>query len=238
MPQWQQEEEKMIRQKTGYKGSTEKWRVFLSEWQVQIAEITGGGNFDFQNFDGTNNAKYLNEKFNNLPKSYLEFIEAGGNNLLSIANWEDPIAGYPSFFEKEKVDLFKKYQEKYDEYNQDDYAYDIEIDADYFKYSGGNTEYDLNDLEKSLLIGEEGPGQVYGIFLLNPIHISEDKEWEGWFWAPNITGGIPRRYPSFAHLVAQKYVTDLVLMGKSSEPILYFNKDWEDSKISEIIEII
>ena len=221
---------------SGYQGTREKWRLFLSEWQNQVNPITGGDKFDFMNFNGDENVKFLNKKFKNLPQSYLDFIGAGGNNLISIADWMDPIQGHPSFFSENDVDLFQKFEEKYHEYNQDDYAYDIEINEDYFNYSGSNLEYDLDDLEKSLLIGEEGPKQAYGIFLLNPTHVTLDKEWEGWFWAPNTTGGGPRRYPSFAHLVAQRYVLDLVLMKKSDESILYWNKNWESSELKNIIK--
>ena len=44
-----------------------------------------------------------------------------------------------------------------------------------------------------------------GVYLLNPEAVTPDGEWEAWFFANWVPGA--RRYPSFAHLMRDEYLT-------------------------------
>ena len=71
----------------------------------------------------------------------------------------------------------------------------------YFAYNG-NPTFDVQHLRQSLKIADPVAGDSM-IYVLNPMAVAEDGEWEAWRDAHWIPGA--ERYPSFALLMQAEY---------------------------------
>ena len=225
---------------SGYKGSVALWKEALTCWQEEISSEVVGANFSFADYDGREDARLLKERYPNLPKSYLDFVEAGGPYLRSVdSGWDEQEGvnrGFPSFIQFSDVDWMKA-SDSYPEWREIARMWSSEVlDKKYFTYSGQNLDFNAPEFDELLLVGHEGSSSYKAIYLINPLHLSVDGEWEGWFWYPGRTGGA-RRYPSFPHLVAQKYIYDRFLLDQSREILLYFDEsDWDSLCLSKVLE--
>ena len=210
----------MIYEDSGYIGNVEAWIEFLDYWQEEIAEHQGSGKkFDYKSKPITDPKEF--NKFGRLPKSYVDFVLAGGLNFLPMPSRED---GEPKqFFDLDKIEKLKGRPDFEYWINgcTEDYARSAEDlkDENYFKYDPDQMAFRVKDYESLLLLGCEN---TYSAYLLNPAHMDENGEWEAWNWVT-----LPIRLPSFAHLVAQVYCFDLRSMNKSIDFSLYWNKAWE-----------
>lgn len=73
-------------------------------------------------------------------------------------------------------------------------------DPDYFSYiPDRGADYCGEHVEALLQISDEEDG----VYLLNPMAVTTDAEWEAWFLAPWVPGA--RRYPSFAHMMRSEH---------------------------------
>lgn len=224
---------------SGYKGNPDLWREALICWQEEISIEIKSEKFDFAAHNGSKDVEFLKSKYPDLPKSYLDFIEAGGQNLRSIASGEvDGInLGFASFIDPHKVDYYRLFEDGYLEWKEmaDGYLPDI-YDQGYFDYSVSNLNFNASEFSETFIVGQEGSRQGKAVYLLNPTHKSIDGEWEGWYWYPSHTGGAVR-YRSFAHLVAQKYIYDRFLLEKSREISLHFDEsNWDNLCLSKVLE--
>ena len=75
--------------------------------------------------------------------------------------------------------------------------------AKYFSYDGGPFS-DMAHFQKSLKIADPTAGDS-AIYVLNPLAVAGDGEWEAWMHAHWIPGA--ERFPSFAHLMKSSYAT-------------------------------
>ena len=226
-------------QHSGYKGSVGAWKEVLSHWQAELAAHMRVEPFDFHAYQGQSQADALRAAHPNLPKSLLDFVAAGGMHLRSLGggDCEDDInRGFPSFLPAQRTQPYAQYGGDYAEYlDFSEEGDSVAIDEAYFRYEGDNLELEPTDFPHTFIVGEEGPDQCRGVYLLNPLRVSPDGEWEGWYWYPARTGDA-RRYASFAHLVAQKYTDDRYLMGKATEHLLYFDDvDWSSLCMSQVL---
>ena len=74
---------------------------------------------------------------------------------------------------------------------------------EYFSYTPKASEvFDKNHFKTSLLLSDPVIGDS-SMYLLNPMIVTEDGEWEAWFYAHWIPG--VKRYPSFSHLILEEY---------------------------------
>lgn len=74
---------------------------------------------------------------------------------------------------------------------------------EYFSYTKQSREaFDKEHFRTSLLISDPIFGET-AMYLLNPMVVTEDGEWEAWFSAHWIPGVV--RYPSFSHLMLNEY---------------------------------
>ena len=211
----------MIYDDSGYIGSVDAWIEFLDFWQKEIADFYGDKNaFDYKSKPIARPCELTN--FGRLPKSYVDFISAGGLNFLPILSRSEE--GGRQFFDLDKVVRLKDSPEF--EYwingNTEDYARSTEdlINENYFRYTPHQIAFRTEDYESLILVGCE---TTYSAYLLNPAHMDPNGEWEAWNWVTE-----PTRLPSFAHLVAQIYCFDLHSMNKSIDFSLYWNKAWEE----------
>jgi HEAT repeat protein len=74
----------------------------------------------------------------------------------------------------------------------------------YFAYDARVTFDDPEHFRQSLKIADSVEGDS-AIYLLNPLAVAEDGEWEAWLHADWIPGA--QRYPSFAHLMLAEYAS-------------------------------
>ena len=228
-------------QHSGYKGSVGAWKEVLSQWQAELAAHMRVEPFDFHAYEGQSQADALRAARPNLPKSLLDFVAAGGPHLRSLESGQCEVGinrGFPSFLPAQGAQPYAQFGGDYAAYlefaeEEDD---SVAIDEAYFRYEGDSLAFEPADFPHSFLVGEEGQDQCKGVYLLNPLRVSPDGEWEGWYWYPARTGGA-RRYASFAHLVAQKYTDDRYLMGKATEHSLYFDDvDWSSLCMSQVLD--
>ena len=224
---------------SGYKGTPELWRDALMCWQEELSSEISGNKFLFDSYDGRAEVAMLRNKYPNLPPSYLDFIEAGGPYLRSLASGDvDGVnMGFPSFLKPDEVGFYNTFGSNYIEWKEiaDMYLPDVP-DSEYFNYTESSLNFNASEFDETFLVGQEGSDQWGGIYLINPLHVSTDGEWEGWFWYPARTGGAVR-FRSFAHLVAQKYTYDRHMLYGTKEWILHFdNVDWAASCLGNILE--
>ena len=225
---------------SGYKGSVALWKEVLTCWQEEMSSEIVDANFSFADYDGRGDVRLLKERYPNLPRSYLDFVEAGGPHLRSIdSGWieeEGVNRGFPSFIKAADVDLMKE-SDSYPEWHEIAKEWRSEVlDKNYFSYTGSMLDFNAPEFGELLLVGHEASSTYKAVYLINPLHVSVDGEWEGWYWYPASTGGA-RRFPSFAHLAAQKYIYDRFLLDNSREILLYFDEsDWGSLCLSKVLE--
>ena len=75
-------------------------------------------------------------------------------------------------------------------------------DEAYYDYSQGSaSDYRAEHMKSLIQISDVDDG----VYLLNPEAATPDGEWEAWFFANWVPGAV--RYPSFAHLMVQQYLS-------------------------------
>ena len=209
----------MIYNESGYIGDVNAWVEFLDHWQEEIENNEDlGAKYDYKSKPIDNPDEFT--RFGKLPKSYVDFILAGGLNFL-------PLSSRLEGMEKQFFDLgmVRKFKESPDfEYwingFAEDYGSEEELeDENYFKFNPGQLAFRAKDYDSLLLIGSSGD---YIAYILNYSHMDLNGEWESWSFATTAS-----RFPSFAHLVAQVYCYDLQMMNKSRDFCLYWNREWE-----------
>ncbi len=75
-------------------------------------------------------------------------------------------------------------------------------DEEYYDYSKGSAPDHRAAHMKSLVQISDVDD---GVYLLNPEAVTPNGEWEAWFFANWVPGAV--RYPSFAHLMLQEYLS-------------------------------
>lgn len=198
---------------SGYHGSEQEWSSFLSCWQKEILKkINGQGEYFSEeerlvhenkgaNYPPASSSiiQRLEERLGiSLPNSYKHF-------LLSSNGWIQirMDSGDGVVFPAENVGWLK---DKHPEIISDWYA-GVERkrwvdDEKYYNYSYTQDPIYMRDeyLDSALMISSVVDS---GLYLLNPMVISKDGEWEAWFFGWELPGAL--RFKSFAHLMRYAY---------------------------------
>ncbi len=216
---------------SGYKGNVDLWKEAFSCWGKQIGHAGEIINKNLAD-NGTAKLDTIYSRYSDLPKSYLDFVIAGGAGLKTLQDIEYPHEDYiPRFFNPENVGYFNEnHKEDYEIWTDD--PLDDELNEEYFQYNNaGAWLYRTSEFIAMLAVGWEQNG---GLYLLNPTHKTIDGEWEAGLLHPKIPGII--RFKSFAHLVAQLYIENLNEMNHSAQRGLYsFEDNWDKTCFSKII---
>ncbi len=198
---------------SGYKGQTSDWDKFLSCWENEIvnnlssqAELyTPEEQLVYERKSSRyppaslEEIKHIEKKLNvSLPKSYVDFLKASNGWIQVHFDASDGLV-----FPIEKIGWLR-------EKNNDLIADWFRIprqstqveDVVYFNYTTSQDASLIRDeyLEHSLVISEVVDS---GVYLLNPKIITEDGEWEAWFFGWELPGAI--RFKSFAQLMRYAY---------------------------------
>lgn len=130
-----------------------------------------------------------------LPRSYREFLLASnGWGVLSHAIWRLWSTAELEWFKTRNqrwIDIWTKPR-------RDGRPRPDVPDEDYFVYGPSQESYNIREryLPSMLEISDKGDAAV---LLLNPEVVSQDGEWEAWFFASWLNGAM--RFPSFADLM-------------------------------------
>jgi hypothetical protein len=128
-----------------------------------------------------------------LPPSYKSF-------LLTTNGWRATTAFIHRVRPAAEVDWFRVENEQWAEIYQESGS--EEDDEDYYRYSEAGAPGHRADHMSSLLqISDVGDG----VYLLNPLAVTPDGEWEAWFFSNWVPGA--ERYPSFGHLLIHDFTT-------------------------------
>ena len=215
------------------------WRSALQQLHRQASAVTPY-EFDFLNFNGSAERQLLANRHACLPKSYLDFVEAGGTHFRFVdgAQSTHDNDGFPSFLAADEVTRVTCAKERMDAYNAINELFSEDTpDEDYFRYSADNERFNPTEFSQTLLRGVDGPDQMDGIYLLNPAHQDHDGEWESMMWLLGRTESVVR-YPTFAHLFAQKYFLDLHLLDENKPWLLYENEQaLANSTLSNLVRL-
>lgn len=76
-------------------------------------------------------------------------------------------------------------------------------DEEYFSYTDEAIGHFRDEQLAQMLLAADSAEGDSAIYLLNPTAVTEDGEWEAWFFANWVPGA--ERYPSFAHLMLAQY---------------------------------
>ena len=139
-----------------------------------------------------------------LPSSYRNF-------LLTSNGWSRASELIDRIRPAVKVDwLQSDNPELLDASSEDEPAYEP---LDYFSYDGRPTYYAAH-LRECLIIADPIAGDSM-IYLLNPLVVAEDGEWEAWRFAHWIPGA--ERFPSFALLMRAEHASFLAIEKSSGD---------------------
>jgi HEAT repeat protein len=199
--------------------SVDEWRTFLQHWSDDWLAI--GESFSpavrrarWLGFKPATEAQIAKLEVRigyRLPPSYRAF-------LLTTNGWRTisrMIGGIRPAAKVEWLDVVDPQRLDAYDVRQTSEPYDGVSREEYFSYDGRPT-FDVAHLKRSLKIADSGDGDT-AIYLLNPLVVTEDGEWEAWIDAHWIPGA--ERYPSFAHLMRAEYASFRIAeLGKSEEP--------------------
>jgi hypothetical protein len=128
-----------------------------------------------------------------LPPSYRSF-------LLVSNGWRRTTFAVGGIRPAAEVDWFRVQNEQWVEAYSESGS-DLPDDL-YYDYSNGSaSDHRAEHLKSLVQISDVDDG----VYLLNPDAVTPDGEWEAWFFANWVPGAV--RYPSFAHLMIQQYLS-------------------------------
>lgn len=140
-----------------------------------------------------------------LPPSYRSFLlVTNGWRLWSHLDW---------IFSIDEVRWYAQdHQDNIDAWNDPDERWDVP-DEEYFVYGSAQRSTDLRVeyLPQTLYIGESVGGQ----FLLNPNIVTNDGEWETWYFSGGLPGAV--RYRSFWDFMQSEYEGLIELLNDLAE---------------------
>jgi hypothetical protein len=214
---------------SNYVGSVEKWRGALACWHAALPSVPLGSQ-----------AQLLPEqieRLTHLPKSYREFVMAGGLTFQQTTSRDPQLATViRRFLNPSQIGLFQKLEPvSFGIWTNPGAVFDYPLSEQYFRYDASS--FDLSrssELDKMWVVGTEEGG---GFYLLNPVHKAIDGEWEAILLHPKIPGMV--RFKTFAHLMAQLYVESIVPAPKASDPkaswLYYSREEWSSSCLNDIL---
>lgn len=180
--------------------TTTEWLTFLAAWQTGARAAKSDHPPSLSHPPATPNelaATELRLKMGSpLPPSFRAF-------LLTTNGWDFASPAVPILRSAEKITWFKKQNRDWIAAFTDPSIRGLPVPPEetYYNYSPEVAEhYQTSHLPHTLQIAEIGDAAV---FLLNPMVVHHDGEWEAWFladWLPGV-----RRYRSFADLMLRQY---------------------------------
>lgn len=222
-----------------YIGTVERWIEALECWRLQMQPHTTVPLPAIEPRSNIDELAELLARHPDLPRSYIDFLMAGGDQFLpyhdheSLAKSPDGMDSvWPPFSAPSNVGHFPILApEDFEIWTTD--KWDDPINDAYYRYDFESSRLSrYGELSAMLVVGEEANS---GFHLLNPHHQSADGEWEAWLLHPKIPGA--RRYRTFAHLAAMVYTSDLSSVKELSHWNLYsFDGDWSKTCFAKIIE--
>jgi len=180
-----------------------KWQPFMTRWSADLmaSELAGRVSSPPQSPDwlgfvpaSRQDLKELEDRLGMaLPPSY-------GSFLLVSNGWRRTTFAIDRIRPAAEVDWFRVENEQWvDAYSET--GSDLPDDA-YYDYAQGSASDHRAEHMKSLVQVSDLDD---GVYLLNPEAVTPDGEWEAWFFANWVPGAV--RYPSFAHLMIQQYLS-------------------------------
>lgn len=230
---------------SNYHGNPDRWVEALTCWRIRVE---GTASIDPPTLGPRRSMDDLSElmgRIPDLPKSYIDFLLAGGDGgpkssihqqPATVPGYWDGVDEHP-FLPPGKVGWFREVlPDGLADWLIDGYEeLDAPLDDRYFAYDGKGHygDFRVSELPEMLLVGFERSG---GYFLLNPVHRAADGEWEAVLLHHKFPGA--DRVRSFAHLVAAEYVNDLAEMGEPGGGSLYaFDGDWSKTCFAAILDM-
>ncbi|MHC4951677.1 MAG: SMI1/KNR4 family protein [Planctomycetota bacterium] len=188
--------------------TVEGWKPFLSKWSQEWL-IT------YTRFSPTvrkncwlgyppaseKNVEKLEKRLGyRLPPSFRSF-------LLTTNGWRRTSSFIQKIRSCSKIEFLKFEDEDfvsvYDDCEEFSEQYGGLSEEEYYSYTPeASAAFDKDHLKASIIVANPVPGDS-AMYLLNPMAVTEDGEWEAWFSAHWVPGFV--RYPSFFHLMVREY---------------------------------
>lgn len=206
-------ENEVIKGSSGYQGDVSNWISFLSCWEKEILDMLNRKEefytpeeklvYERQSarFDpaALGRISELEKRLNiTLPKSYKDFLRASNGWIHVNFDASDGV-----ILSVENVGwLIDKESSVVRDWLQNAGGYGYIPDHKYYQYGTLQDPIDMRNeyLKYSLMISDVVDA---GVFLLNPKVVTEDGEWEAWFFGWELPGAY--RFKSFAHLMRYAY---------------------------------
>jgi hypothetical protein len=213
---------------SGYQSNVNDWQKFLKCWatrQIDFAKEQGGNytpELSGLDVDDPIRIKLIQSEIARiekriglkLPKSYRDFLEAGGGNFRFDAGVSSEYIDY--FLPLGKIGwLHEVFPDTHKAITDHQYFGFYSPDDKYYRYEDGSDALQTSRdryLHKILVVGYvEGEG----VLLLNPHEITADGEWEAWmhYWEGS------ERHLSFAKLARDVFLNTAFDPPRNSWPI-------------------
>ncbi len=172
------------------------WHAFLTEWSKELIatediaadlppEVKASGWLGFPGASEEEIARAETRLGQKLPPSYRAFLKASNG-------WRNPGLFVDMLWPVEKIDWFRVYNEEWINI----WVLEGAADAAANPRRAPDPDTDTHYLPETLQISEVGDSAV---FLLNPLIVGPDGEWQAWFfsnWNPGAN-----RHPSFREMM-------------------------------------
>lgn len=202
---------------SGYSGNATDMAQFIQCWsQLAGSPAPTAGNGDSAGLQQRQQQLGLN-----LPRSYSDFMAAGGAGLRQFTNMEGNTrnSNPPGYFlQPGEVDLFTLRNPRDAQNWSKTYgADDNDRQAGIYDNTQDSVTFRRGYVNSLIVVGQEEDG---GYYFLNPKVTLADGEWEAWYLAPDLPGAL--RFPSFAHLLRYLYRVDMNAKVQNSEGVYPF----------------
>jgi HEAT repeats/SMI1 / KNR4 family (SUKH-1) len=179
------------------------WRPFLVRWSSELmaSELAGRVSPAPESPDWLGFAPAEEQELKDLEDRLGMALPPSYRSFLFVTNgWRRTTFAVDRIRPAAEVDWFRVENEQWvDLYPES--GSDLP-DDEYYNYTDGSAPDHRADHMKSLVQISDVDD---GVYLINPEAVTPDGEWEAWFFANWVPGAV--RYPSFAHLMVQEYLS-------------------------------
>jgi hypothetical protein len=186
---------------SGYSGNAADMAQFIQCW----SGLAGSPAPTANSADAASLQKRQQQLSVALPRSYTDFMAAGGDGLRQFINVEAKTNPPIYFLKPGEIDQFLlRNPQDAKAWSDPDGAPDDDRQAGIYDNTQDSVTFRRKYVNSLIVVGQEQDG---GFYLLNPKVTLADGEWEAWFLAPDLPGAL--RFPSFAHLLRYLYRSDM-----------------------------